>query len=69
MGLTPEKMAEFLAAELIDDLERFTDWILKFEERWTQYGAQYQSLLTPEKRAEVEAAFKRFHDRTRRLSD
>ena len=69
MSLTPEKMAEFFVSELIDDLDRLADWLLVFEDRWSEYGQRYQHLLTPEKQAELEACWHRFHERTRHMAD
>ena len=69
MALTPERMADFLAAELIDDLNVLANSMLVFDERWTRYGEQYEKLLSPERRAELEAAFQRFVDRIRARED
>lgn len=67
--MTPEKMAEFLAGELIDDIDRLADWLLQMEDRWRKYGQQFQHLLPQSKRDELEAAWKRFSDRTEHLAD
>jgi len=69
MSLSPEKMAEFFVGELIDDMDRLADYLIALEDRWSKYGQQYQHLLTPEKRAELEACWCRFHERTKHMAD
>jgi hypothetical protein len=69
MSLSPEKMAEFFVSELINDLDRLADTLLQLEDRWSKYGQQYQRLLSPEKQAELEACWQRFHERTKHLAD
>lgn len=67
MSLSPEKMAEFFASELIDDVDKLADYLLEFGERWCQYGQQYEALLTSEKRAEVEECIQRFFSKLKHL--
>lgn len=69
MSLSPEKMAEFFADELMADMARLADFLLKMEDRWSKYGQQYQHLLSPAKRAELEACYQRFHVRTAHMAD
>jgi len=69
MSMSPEKMAEFFASELIDDIDRLADHLLALDDRWAKYGQQYQNLLTAEKRAEMEACWRRFHERTKHMAD
>jgi len=69
MSLSPEKMAEFFVDELMDDMDRFADYLLKLEDRWSKYGQQYQHLLSPAKRTELEACYQRFHERTAHMAD
>lgn len=69
MGLSPEKMAEFLAGELIDDIDLLCRHLLELENRWTQYGEQYEHLLSLEKRAELEACMQRFQEQTKHVVD
>lgn len=69
MSLSPEKMAEFFASELIDDIDKLATWLLELEDRWCQYGQTYQHLLTAEKRKELEECHQRFRERTKHMED
>lgn len=69
MALTPEKMAEFLAAELVDDMDKLADHLIALEARWSEYGTRYHALLSQEKRADLEDCWRRFHEKTKHLAD
>jgi hypothetical protein len=69
MALTAEQMADFVATELIEEFDRFGDWMLAFLDRYSKYGDQYASLVTEQRRSQVEAAYRRFLERTSHLAD
>jgi hypothetical protein len=69
MDMTPEKMADFIASELIEELDRLGDWLVAFEDRFSKYAAQFQHLLGSERRSELEDAWKRFDVKTKHLSE
>lgn len=50
MALSPEKMAEFLAEEMVDDFDKLYQTMAQLVDRWEKYGDQYHHLLSEEKK-------------------
>lgn len=61
--MTPKQVGEILVDEMIEDFDRLAEYLERFADRWETYGKQYSHLISEEKKQEIEAAVKRFHER------
>ena len=61
--MTPTKTADMIAREMLEELADLERRMMIFGERYDQYGRQFESSLSPEMRAELDAAWQGFAER------
>ena len=58
--MTEKEIAEIMANELIDDMDRLGETFEKFYDRWIKYGQQFSHLISPATLARIEEAHAKF---------
>lgn len=63
MAMTPEQMADALADEMIEDLDKISSMLLQFHDRYMQYSTQFGALVSDKKKEQVEQALIDFYQK------
>ena len=61
--MTPEQMADTLADEMIEDLQKLCDQLMQFHDRYMQYSGQFGHLVSEDKCKQVDQALAKFYQK------
>jgi hypothetical protein len=61
--MTPEQIADNIANEMIEDLQKLCDQLMQFHDRYMQYSGQFGRLVSDSKRKQVDQALAEFNQK------